>query len=193
MHLYDFVLFLHLLTVGGAFFMIGIMIHALLKLRTAPDLAAARAAGSAAAALGKRMPLITVALLLTGAYLTQTRWSWGTSWIDVSIAGLLLVTVFGGAVIGGRERALGKALGRAANGEPEEALERSMRDPLLVAGSAMNAGIVCGVMFVMTMKPGAIAGVAALIAFAILGVLAGLGAIRQGLPAASSARRAPAA
>ena len=41
MQLYDLVLFLHLATVAGAFFMMGVMMHALLRVRWARDVATA--------------------------------------------------------------------------------------------------------------------------------------------------------
>ncbi len=129
------------------------------------------------------MPAATVLLLVTGAYLTQARWTWSTPWVDVSVAGLLLVTVFGAAALGGRQRALDEALRRAS--ALDLATTRLVLDPFLLVGGVANMGLVAGVMFVMVVKPPLAAGIAALIVGAGCGTFAGASAIR---PAAALRR-----
>ena len=174
--MYQLVLFLHLLTIAIAFFAMGTMISSVLRLRAATDVASARAAALAASGVEKVMPVATVLLLLTGAYLTQTRWTWTTPWIDVSIAGLLIVTVFGAGALGGRQRALDRVLTRAS--ALDAATTRLVLDPFLLVGGVADMGLVAGVMFVMVVKPPLFAGIAALIVGAACGAFAGASAIR---------------
>ncbi len=176
--MYDVVLFLHILTIAAAFFVIGIMVSALIRLRRVPDVASAFSAASTAAAAGKIMPIATVLLLLTGAYMTHARWSWTTPWIDVSIAGLLLVTVIGGGFIGARERALHRELHAAGNGPIDAATAARLCDPVLVAGTMVEVGLVCAVMFVMIVKPSLGAAILVVCVGAACGAVAGMTGLR---------------
>ncbi len=178
--MYEVVLFLHIVTVAAAFFGMGIIASALMRLRRIRDRASALSAVSGAAAAGKVMPLATVSLLLTGAYMTHARWSWTSPWIDVSIAGLLIVTVMGAGVIGSRERALHRELHAAGNGPIDTAATVRMCDPMLFAGAMAEVGLVCAVMFVMVVKPSLVA------AIVVVGMGIGCGAV-AGLTALSRA------
>ncbi len=178
MALYNLVLFLHLITIGGAFFALGIMLSSIARLRATRSIVAARAAAATAAGTGKIMPVATLLFLATGAYLTSARWTWSTPWIDVSIAGLLVVTAFGGGVMGTRERAVHRALETADGTALDAQTARRVVDPFLVVGSAANIGLVCGVMFVMVVKPSLAGGVLALVVAAACGAFAGSAAIR---------------
>ncbi len=176
--MYDLVLFVHISTIAAAFFVIGIIVSALIRLRGVRDGASALSAASTAAAAGKIMPLATVSLLLTGAYMTHARWSWTTPWIDVSIAGLLIVTAMGAGVIGSRERALHCALHAAGNGPIDAATTVRMCDPMLVAGTMINVGLVCAVMFVMVVKPSLVVAIVVVGAGAACGAVAGMTTLR---------------
>jgi hypothetical protein len=166
--LYDVVLFLHILTVAIAFFLIGIAVHATLRCCTASTLGEARDGLSAAARIGRFMPVITVLLLATGGYLTQSRWSWSTSWVDVSVAGLLLVTAVGGGLIATRERGLHRKLDEVQTNGGALA-----RDPMLLGATGINIGLVAAVMFVMVVKPALAVSIIAL----AIGAAAGFAAL----------------
>ena len=59
---------------------------------------------------GGLFPVSILGLLASGAYLTSDAWTWSTPWIDVSIAGLVLVALQGPLVAGPRAEALKRAL-----------------------------------------------------------------------------------
>lgn len=40
-------------------------------------------------------PVAIIGLFATGAYLTSDLWAWDTRWIDVSLAGLVIVALQG--------------------------------------------------------------------------------------------------
>ena len=44
---------------------------------------------------GWAFPVSILGLVATGAYLTAHSWTWSTAWIDVSIAGVVVVTLQG--------------------------------------------------------------------------------------------------
>src|SRR5579862_3590215 len=102
----NIVLFLHLLTVAGAFCAVGAMIASMARLWGAGEPREASVALEGASRIGRMMPIVTLLLLVTGGIMTQASWQWTTAWIDVGVAGLLVITAIGGGVIGSRERAL---------------------------------------------------------------------------------------
>lgn len=149
--MYSLVLFLHLCALTAAFFAMGVMVSAAVR-------------GADAHNTEKSMPIITIALLATGAYMTHERWTWTTPWIDVGIAGLLAITIFGGAVLGS-----GK-----------------LRGAQLLIGQGFNMGLALGVMFLMIAKPPLAGSIGALLAGGVAGA-AGFSLIgRTRAPAESS-------
>jgi len=189
---YEFVLFLHLVTLAAAFLAMGVMLNCVMRLRAATDVSSARATCAALAGIEKVMPAATVLLLVTGGYLTHARWTWTTPWIDVAIAGLIAVTIFGGGVLGGRARSLQRALTEARSGGVDAATARLLADPLFVVGNVANIGLVVAVMFVMVVKPALAGGIVALVVGAACGAFAGAAAIRPRAAVPTAAQRAEA-
>lgn len=171
MSLYAVALFLHLLTVVAAFFAVALIHAGLIRMRKADRVSEARDALMFAGRTGKAMPLIGLALLLTGAYLTQSMWSWTTPWIDVAIGGLVAIMAVGGGVLGRRIAALQPLLQRG-DGPVDGTLAASLRDPSLWIIAQLPPLLAIGVMFVMTTKPGAILGIIEILVIVALGVLA---------------------
>jgi hypothetical protein len=172
--LYDIVLFLHLITIAAAFFVAGALHVSLLRMRSAADISQARTASAQCAACARLLPIALLILLITGAYLTQVRWSWTTPWIDVAILGLLMMGAIGGGVLGRRERALHAFLSDHAGDSIDPATASRLQDRVLMIGSAVMPLIAIGVMLVMVTKPGLIAGILELIAATALGALIGV-------------------
>lgn len=167
--MYSTALYVHLLAVGGAFFCMGMMLTSMLQVHAASRVSEALRFATVTANTAKIMPLATVLLLLTGGYMAHDRWSWSAAWVDLSLAGLLIVTFFGAGVLGSGERRLHKALSSAQSENLDGALEAQVRSPFLVAGSGLNAGLVCAVMYVMVAKPDWTGGIVALALGAIAG------------------------
>jgi len=166
---YSTALYVHLLAVAGAFFCMGMMLVSMLQVHAATRVSDALRFAATTEKTAKIMPLATVLLLLTGGYMAHDRWSWSAAWVDLSLAGLLIVTFFGAGVLGSRERGLHKALSAAQSENLDGALEAQVRSPFLVAGSGLNAGLVCAVMYVMVAKPDWAGGIVALVLGAIAG------------------------
>jgi len=110
MDAYHLVLYLHLLSVFvlvGGITLVGVCYA---RLRAAASLIEATPWATLADQTGWVFPPAILGLFATGAYLTNDRWTWGTSWIAVSIAGLALVTLQGPLAAGPRAKALKHSL-----------------------------------------------------------------------------------
>lgn len=161
MHTYQTILYFHLmfLLLGfGAAAVIGVC---LFRLRAAGTLADAAPWGMLAGKTERVFPVAIIGLFATGAYLTNDLWTWDTRWIDVSIAGLVIVALQGPVIAGRRAKALERALQENGPGPLGESARRMTRDPALWMITFANPGIVLGIMWNMTQKPGVVQAIAA--------------------------------
>ncbi len=106
-------------------------------------------------------PVAIIGLFATGAYLTSDLWTWDTRWIDVSIAGLIIIALQGPVIAGRRAKALERALQENGPGPLGESARRMIRDAALWIVTFANPGIVLGIMWNMTQKPGTAEAIAA--------------------------------
>lgn len=168
MDTYRTVLFLHLLSlfVGiGAAPIVWICLFRLRAAQTGPE------AGPWGALAGKTellFPIAIVGLFATGAYMTSDVWTWDTGWIDVGIVALVVLAVGGAGVAGRRAHKLKAAL--MANGPgPLSAAARELTcDRALWIVAFANPGLVLGMVWNMTQKPGTGEAIlAAVIGFAV--------------------------
>jgi hypothetical protein len=172
MHAYQTVLFLHLLSVFvmvGGITVVGLCYF---RLRAAMSVMDAAPWVNLADQTGWVFPVSILALFASGAYLTSDRWTWSTSWIDVSIVGLALVTLQGPLIAGPRAKAVKQALDENASGALDERARRLTHDPALWIILLANPGIVLGITWNMCAKPGIAEAIAAVVAGYAVGVLA---------------------
>jgi hypothetical protein len=155
MTLYSIALFLHV--VGALLLFVTLTVEGVV-LRQLHRAATREAAQGAAAMLRLNRivgPLSALGVLIPGLYMTATSWGW-VGWIVVGLVAWALIAVLG-----------------AASGIRIQALERSpallagIRSPIFLISWSTRVGISFGVVFLMTVKPGAdAAALAALIAAA---------------------------
>jgi hypothetical protein len=100
--------------------------------------------------------------------MTATSWGW-VAWIVVALVSWALLAVLG-AVNGMRILAL----------ERSHALPAGIRNPVFLVSWLTRAGIALGVVFLMTVKPGAVAAVLAVLVGAAAGAVLGLALRRVG-------------
>jgi Predicted integral membrane protein (DUF2269) len=163
MNTYDVVLYLHLLslfTLVGGITVLGL---SYLRLRVAGSLTDAASWTTLADQIGWAFPVSVIGLLATGGYLTSRAWTWTTDWVVVSIAGLALVMVQGPLVAGPRARALKLAFDESGSGPIDERTPRLARDPALWIVILANPGVVLGITWNMTAKPGTAGAIAAVV------------------------------
>jgi hypothetical protein len=154
MDTYRTVLYLHFLSLLTGFGAAVIVAVCLFHLRAAGTLADAGPWGMLAGKTERVFPVAIIGLFATGAYLTSDLWTWDTRWIDVSIAGLVLIALQGPVIAGRRAKALGHALKENGPGPLGDSARRMTRDPALWIVTFANPGVVLGIVWNMTQKPG---------------------------------------
>ncbi len=187
MDTYHVVLYLHLLALLIGFGAAAIVGVCLFRLRAAQTLEQAAPWGMLAGQTEKAFPVAIIGLFATGAYMTSDVWTWSTHWIEVSIAGLVVVALQGPLVAGRRAHMLKQALMENGPG-PLGARARALtRDPALWLVSLANPGIVLGIIWNMTNKPSTTASIAAVVVGYAVGAAAALGFTRSPAPEAAAA------
>ena len=169
--IYPVLLFLHSVAVVAGFSGAALMHFGLGRMRTAEAADRALDGAQVVGRIGPLMPLVSLALFLTGACLTVARWSWQTPWIEVAIAGLVTMLVTSVALLKPRMAALAPRLVQAGRARVEGELAARVQDPVLRAASQLQPFLALGIVFVMTAKPGLAGGAATLLVVAVAAVL----------------------
>jgi hypothetical protein len=151
---YQFMLFLHIVALAIGLAAGGILLVCLIQLRAATTLEQAAPFGAVAGKVEKAFPVAILGLFLTGAYMTSDVWSWSTSWIDVALAGLVVLGLQGPLVGGRQAHKLKQALMENGPGPLSESARRMARHPRLWWAELANLGVVFGVIWNMTHRPG---------------------------------------
>jgi hypothetical protein len=171
---YQLMLFLHLVALAIGFGAGGILLVCLLQLRAAGTLEEAVPWGAVAGKTEKAFPVAILGLFATGAYMTSDLWTWDTGWIDVAIVGLVVLGVQGPLVGGRAAKQLERALHENGPGPLGEAARRMARHPGLWVAELANLGVVFGIVWNMTHKPGTTEAIAALVIGYVAGALLAL-------------------
>ena len=163
MDTYHVVLYIHLIALFIGIGAAGVLLACLTRLRAAQTLADAVPWGTLAGQVEKFFPIAVLGLFGSGAYMTSDFWTWGTGWIDVSIAGLAVIALQGPLVGGRSGHKLKQALMDNGPGELGEHALRMARHPGLWMTELTNIGMVLGIVWNMTQKPGTGGAIAALL------------------------------
>ena len=170
---YHVVLYIHLLALFVGVGAGAVLMVCLFQLRQATTLADAVPWGRVAGKTGRAFPIAILGLFGTGAYMTSDLWTWDTSWIYVSIGGLVLLALQGPLLAERTAKKLERALHDNGPGPLGEHARRMTRHPGLWVSEFSNLGVVFGVVWNMTQKPGAWTCVAAIVGgYAVGAVLA---------------------
>jgi hypothetical protein len=154
---YHYVLYVHLLSLFVGIGAGSVLLACLLQLRAARTVEQAAPWGIMAGKVGKFFPIAIIGLFATGAYMTSTSvspWSWSTSWIDVGIAALVVLLAQGAGIAERTGHKLGAALQANGPGPLGPEARRMTLHPGLWVVEFSNLGIVFGVVWNMTTKPG---------------------------------------
>lgn len=116
-------------------------------------------------------------ILVTGLYMTATRWGW-QGWILAALGSLVLLAVVGAVGTGIPMSRVGPAIGRATGPLPDD-VKAALRAPALMASLRTRLGVVLGVVFLMTVKPSEVPAVLVVVVAAALGLLSGLIPVRR--------------
>jgi hypothetical protein len=170
---YHYVLYVHLLSLFIGIGAGSVILACLLQLRAARTVEQAAPWGIMAGKVGKLFPIAIIGLFATGAYMTSHLWTWSTRWIDVAIAALVVLLAQGAGIAERTGHKLGAALQANGPGPLGPEARRMTLHPGLWVVEFSNLGIVFGVVWNMTLKPGLWESLAAvLIGYAVGAVLA---------------------
>jgi len=154
---YHYVLYVHLLSLFVGIGAGSVLLVCLLQLRAARTVEQAAPWGMMAGKVGKLFPVAILGLFGTGAYLTSETtfpWSWSTRWIDVGIGALVVLFAQGFGIAERTGHKLGAALQANGPGPLGPEARRMALHPGLWVVEFSNLGIVFGVVWNMTEKPG---------------------------------------
>jgi len=161
MTLYSIALFLHV--VGALLLFVTITVEGVALRQLHRALTTESAQGAAVLLRLNRMvgPLSAIGVLIPGLYMTATNWGL-VAWIVVALVSWAVIAVLG-AVNGIRILAL----------ERSQALLTGIRNPIFLISWLTRVGIAVAVVFLMTVKPGAIGAVLAILIGAASGAALG--------------------
>jgi hypothetical protein len=151
---YHVVLYLHLLFLFMGIGAGAVLLTCLFQLRAAPTVEQAVPWGIVSGKLARLFPVAIVGLFLTGAYMTHKFWTWGTPWIDVAIAGLVLLGLQGGGIAEHTAKKLQAAMRANGPGPLGPEARKLTLHPGLWVVELSNLGVVLGIVWNMTEKPG---------------------------------------
>jgi hypothetical protein len=151
---YHYVLYVHLLSLFVGIGAGSVLFTCLLQLRAARTLEAAVPWGMVSGKVAKLFPVAILGLFLTGAYMTHKIWTWSTPWIDLGIAALVLLGVQGGGIAEHTAKKLQAAMKANGPGPLGAEARRMTLHPGLWVVELSNLGVVFGVVWNMTEKPG---------------------------------------
>ena len=173
MDTYHVVLYIHLLSLFVGIGAASVLIVCLFQLRGARELTDAIPWGMVAGKIARLFPIAILGLFASGAYMTSDVWSWSDGWIVVGIVALVVLGI------------QGPLIAERSGKKREHALRENGPGPLGDHASMMcrywglwmiefsAIGLVLGVVWNMTTKPGTGSSIAA--AAIGYGVGAGLG------------------
>lgn len=153
MDTYHVVLYLHLMSLFVGVGAGAVLLVCLIKLRGAQTLTDALPWGMLAGQVEKAFPVAVLGLFGSGAYMTSKFWTWNTGWIDVAIAGLVVVAIQGPLVGGRTGHLLKRTLQENGPGPLSANARRIARHPGLWFTECTNLALVFGIVWNMTEKP----------------------------------------
>ncbi len=168
MSLYSIAVFLHVVGALGLFAALGLEWAGLRNLRRAVSIGQVREWTGLLAAIRSVGGPAGLLLLVTGLYLTATRWG-HQAWIGLGLLGLLLIAGLGAVLTGRRVGAIARAI-PPEEGPAPPALRRLLRDPALTRSAWLRTCLALGVVFLMSVKPGTAGAVASLALALALGL-----------------------
>jgi hypothetical protein len=163
---YHDVLYVHLLSLFVGIGAGAVLLTCLFQLKAARTLEQAVPWGMVSGKVAKLFPVAILGLFGTGAYMTAETtfpWTWSTPWIEVGIAALVVLGIQGGGVAERTAKKLEAALHANGPGPLGPECRRLALHPGFWVMELSNFGLVFGVVWNMTEKPGLSESIAAVV------------------------------
>ena len=177
MNTYHYVLYVHLLSLLVGIGAGSVLLACLFQLRAARTVEQAVPWGIVSGKVARLFPVAILGLYGSGAYLTSETtfpWSWSTRWVDVAIAGLAVVTAQGAGIAERTAKKLEAALHANGPGPLGAEARRMTLHPGLWVTELSNLGLVLGIVWIMTEKPGLGGSLAAVLGGYVVGAVLAL-------------------
>jgi hypothetical protein len=155
-HLVDVVLFLHIAVAVLAFGVAGLLLTALSQMRSAQSVAVLRTWQRMSHRVEPWFPIIVVVLIGLGAWLiglSHKEFNWGDGWVITAVATLVIMEMYGGAVLAPNAKKLHHTLETIPDGPVPDHIRAAVLNPLVWAGAWGEMGLAAGILFVMPTKP----------------------------------------
>jgi uncharacterized membrane protein len=166
---YHVVLYIHFLSVFVGIGAASVLAVCLFQLRGARELTDAVPWGMVAGKTGRLFPIAILGLFGSGAYMTSDVWTWDSGWIVVGIVALVVLGLQGPLIAERSGKKLEHALRENGPGPLGADARRMCRHWGLWVVEFSAIGLVLGVVWNMTSKPGTGTSIAA----AVIGYAAG--------------------
>jgi len=167
MTLFSFVLFIHVLSAIAVFVALALEGAILMRLRSAETLDQLRFPSAVFRRLGPVYGISFAGILLGGIYLADSL-HLRAAWVPAALLATLLLLAVGGIVTGRRMSRIRRALREPV--PPFQDLLTVAKSNSLVISYGFRAGILVGIVFLMTAMPALLPSVVALILTTIAGV-----------------------
>jgi hypothetical protein len=194
---YHVVLFVHLVSLLIAAGAAATLHAADLQIRRAPSLSAALRLALLMKRAALAFPVAIVGLVGSGVYMTNhLAWGFSTPWVLAGEVGLGTIVALGDAVNGrfGRQlgMAIGGALARGGDGPLTDEVRERLANPVAKLASTAPTALMFGVVYVMTVKPGATGSAVAMLVAVAVGAVASQTLLREPAPAPEAGAVEPA-
>lgn len=154
MDTYHVVLYIHLLSLLLGIGAGSVLLTCLFQLRAARTVEQAVPWGMVSGKVARLFPVAILGLFVTGAYMTHKIWGWDTSWIILGIVGLVVLGAQGGGIAEHTAKKLQAAMMANGPGPIGPEARRMTLHPGLWVVELSNLGLVLGIVWNMTEKPG---------------------------------------
>ena len=174
---YSIALFAHIVGVLVLFITLAAQWFITLRLRTAGSINQVREWIGLAKPLGKLAPISGVLILGAGIYMTTVLWTILTTWIDVTLAAMVLMMLISMGMVSRKFAAIVREVNQVYAEVPPDDLPTTLRvrldDPALWISSQMVLAVALSIVFMMTVKPNLAVSIISVVVALALGALAG--------------------
>jgi len=178
MNLYPLAVFLHVVSDAGVFIAVGVTLYGLVALRQAGRVEHVRPIVALVLRAERIYGLAGPLLILSGVFLTLRGWSWSTGWIAAALGSVVLVLPFGPILVSPRLAAISKTAQAAPDGPLPADLAARINDPTMGIVQQGVAGVLLGIVFLMTVKPALIPSALVIVCGLALGMASALPLVR---------------
>ena len=167
--MYETTLFLHILGVLFMFTAVGITLTGMIGMLFSEDTKTLKVWSTLAVKMDGIIPFSVFLILIPGVYLVFTSWGWDIAWVNISLLGLVFMTLAGPIINLRRLKIIFQAVNAESGEKPSENVLSKVRDRVLWNSVSIMTMEVIAISYLMTIKPSLIESLVAIVIFFVLG------------------------